>query len=209
MSKKYIVYMHKNIINDKIYIGITCREPQKRWNYGRGYQQNRFFENAIQKYGWKNFEHIILYENLPEEEAKAKEIELISKYKSNNRKCGYNISSGGESGNGVAGKNSLLFGVPKTLEHRKKLSMAKKGKPSHRRGLHLSNETKEKLRQANKGKTPITAGFNRRIVKCIETGKVYYSCLEAWRQTGIHYSNISRCCLNKRQTAGKLHWEYI
>ena len=37
-------------------------------------------------------------------------------------------------------------------ESRKKMSAAKKGKPSNRKGVCLSAETKEKLRQANLGK---------------------------------------------------------
>ena len=91
----YTVYMHKNIINDKIYIGITIQNVNKRWLNGKGYTNNDYFNKAIQKYGWENFEHIILYENLTKEEAEQKEIELIAQYKSNQREYGYNIANGG------------------------------------------------------------------------------------------------------------------
>ena len=95
--RKYTIYMHKNKINSKIYIGITCQKVEKRWDKGRGYSHNAIFSRAIDKYGWDNFEHIILFEELSEKEAKDKEIELIEKYNSNNKKFGYNITIGGES----------------------------------------------------------------------------------------------------------------
>ena len=84
VKKEYIVYMHKNKINNKIYIGITKQKPKNRWNYGNGYLNSGHFIKAIRKYGWNNFEHIILYEKLTLFEAEQKEIELIAKYKSNN-----------------------------------------------------------------------------------------------------------------------------
>lgn len=92
----YVVYMHVNKINDKKYVGVTCRKPEYRWNYGKGYWQNKHFYNAINKYGWDNFEHLILFSNLTHDEACEKERELIEYYNSNNQKYGYNNTSGGD-----------------------------------------------------------------------------------------------------------------
>ena len=115
--------MHTNKINDKKYIGITCREnPKWRWGqYGQKYQDSRYFWNAIQKYGWENFEHKILFYNLSEEEAKQKEIELIAKYNTTNRKLGYNISAGGGDMSHLKGKNHPYFGKHFSGEHRRKI----------------------------------------------------------------------------------------
>ena len=88
----YTVYKH-TFPNGKVYIGITCQKVYKRW--GNKYANAPFMKNAIQKYGWENVKHEILFENLTQEEAEQKEIELIAQYKSNQREFGYNIANGG------------------------------------------------------------------------------------------------------------------
>ena len=88
--------MHKNKINNKKYIGITCMIPEKRWNNGKGYSYNEHFYRSILKYGWnEGFDHFILHKNLTKEEAEQKEIELIAKYDLTNQDKGYNIGIGG------------------------------------------------------------------------------------------------------------------
>lgn len=96
-DKLYIVYEHISPSNKK-YIGITCQIPEHRWRNGNGYKENPAFYNAIQKYGWENFQHNILFENLTAEEAAEKEKELIQKYMTLDKNYGYNILSGGELG---------------------------------------------------------------------------------------------------------------
>lgn len=115
---KYTVYKHTNKINGKIYVGITSQKVNQRWKNGNGYRKQIYFYRAILKYGWDNFEHEILYENLSEDEAKEKEIELISHFKSNHDNYGYNITSGGDG----------LNGYKYTEEHSQNMSVAMKGK---------------------------------------------------------------------------------
>lgn len=99
-NKKWYVYCHTNKENNKKYVGITKQNPIKRWDSGEGYKTvkhkngvNTFYED-VQKYGWENFTHEILYSELTVEEANNKEIELIQKY-SSLQPNGYNISKGG------------------------------------------------------------------------------------------------------------------
>lgn len=90
--------------NGKKYIGITCKKPNKRWENGAGYREGSPMRNAVNKYGWENIEHVILFEGLTQEEACQKEIEMIAKYKTNIHKYGdtygYNMTDGGEGATG-------------------------------------------------------------------------------------------------------------
>lgn len=97
----WIVYKHTNKTNGKVYIGITSTSVESRWRNGEGYYSQEYFYKAIKKYGWEGFTHEVLFDNLTEEEARAKEIELIAQYKSNYRRYsnpnyGYNATDGGE-----------------------------------------------------------------------------------------------------------------
>lgn len=141
----YTVYKHtlpkefSGKENDMIYIGITSRNPEKRWGYnGYGYRKQPYFYNAILKYGFDNFNHEILEVNLTKEEAEQKEIELISEYQSNNRIFGYNISNGGN----CSGTMSQ--------ETKDKISKANKGN-QYSLGHKHTEETKRKMSEAAMG----------------------------------------------------------
>lgn len=92
----YCVYAHINQQNGKIYIGIT-KDIAKRW-IPSAYKLSPFFNKAIKKYGWDNFDHIILINNITKEIACECEKELIKKYKTTDPQHGYNIAEGGTGG---------------------------------------------------------------------------------------------------------------
>lgn len=52
-------------------------------------------------------------------------------------------------------------------------------------------------------------GFADTPVECVETGKIYRSTRDAWRDTDAGYSHISECASGKRKTAGGYHWRYV
>lgn len=128
----YKVYKHTSP-SGKVYIGITCQELRKRFMNGKGYKQCPRMANAIKRYGWDNFKHEILFEGLTKEEAEKKEIELIQKYKSNDKRFGYNIENGGN----TSGTHSE--------ETKRKISQGNLGKV-------VSEESIQKMREAHKGK---------------------------------------------------------
>ena len=132
MNINYCVYMHVSP-NGKKYIGMT-QNYLKRWRNGLGYRNNKYFYNAIQKYGWDNFEHIIVAEKLSQHDAEIIEIELISKYKSNQKEYGYNHAKGGK----------INSGYRLSKETRQKLSESHKGL-SYNKGKSLSEEHKNKI----------------------------------------------------------------
>ena len=91
----YTIYIHRNKINNKAYIGQTCNDPKKRWENGSGYKKQPHFYSAINKYGWGNFEHIIWAENLTQDEANHLEELLIALFNTTDHDCGYNDRHGG------------------------------------------------------------------------------------------------------------------
>lgn len=90
----YTVYAHISP-NNKIYIGITCQKPKRRWRNGTSYRHNKYFTKAIEKYGWENFQHEIIASNIIKEEAENFERILIEKLNTQNPKYGYNQCEGG------------------------------------------------------------------------------------------------------------------
>lgn len=90
---KFSVYVHTNKINGKKYVGQSSNIIERWRNGGKNYFSSPKFHRAIQKYGWENFTHEILYENLNKEAANKIEKALIRKYDSINN--GYNIQEGG------------------------------------------------------------------------------------------------------------------
>lgn len=203
----YCVYRH-TFPNGKVYIGLTCQNPLARWQGGYGYKKQTLMFNAIQKYGWENVRHEIVFDGLTLPEAHEKEIELISYHKSNDSAFGYNISSGGESGCGHVVSQEVRKrvgdarrGKPLTAEHREKLSKAKMGK---KRGK-FSQEVVEHMKRAQ-------AARQRRNVRQYTKDGVY---LKQWdsvrcasRALQIADTNIYFACKGKRNSAGGFLWKY-
>jgi group I intron endonuclease len=229
-TKKYYVYKHTNKTNGKVYIGITCLSPKKRWKNGKGYSDNKHFTNAINKYGWDGFDHLVLVRGLTEEEAKWLEIQLITVHNSTNREKGYNISPGGDTVSEETrqkisaankGENNFMYGKHHTEETRKKIGESQKGERSHMFGKHLSEKTKQKMSTANKGENNPMYGKtdynnpNSKTVVCVTTGYCFGSTSKAGEYYGIHCSNIATCCRGKQKSAGKLpdgtplRWKYV
>lgn len=192
----YVVYKH-TAPNGKCYIGMTRQNPpKKRWKNGTTYKSNKHFTNAIKKYGWENFQHEILFENLTQQEAEQKEIELIAFYKSNKNEFGYNIANGGNCIGTVS------------EETKKKLSIAHMGKK-------LSSEHVEKIRKNSKKQ--FTDELKNKLIelKSIEVSQYdndgtfirnWESAAIAEKETGI--CGISSCCTGNRKMAGNYIWRH-
>ena len=214
----YKVYMHITP-SGKCYIGVTKNDTKFRWKNGKSYKNCRRFNAAIKKYGWESIKHLILYQDLSQEDAYKKEKELIKKYKSNNPNFGYNISLGGntvsdETKKLISEKTKLAMSRPEVKE---KISISQRNRVSPLKGRNLTEEHKRKLSDSHKGKGKkhtISSiekmrknNTKKKSIVCVETGVIYESINEAGRQTHIDYRNIHRSCKTNK-IAGGYHWEY-
>lgn len=157
----YVVYKHTTP-SGKVYIGITCRKPEERWENGSGYKGNKHFYRAIQRYGWSNIRHEIVADGLTKAQACAMEIKLIAEYDATNPDKGYNRSTGGESGS---------LGMRHSAESRRKMSKAKKGANHPNYGKHLSIDVRRKIGESNKGRTSPRKGTHLSVETRMKIGK--------------------------------------
>jgi len=223
LNKTYIVYEHINKINNKRYIGITCQTLNGRCGKNGQNYKNKYFKNSILKYGWDNFYHNILFNDLFVDEAKQIEIELIEKYNTTNKKFGYNISSGGDTGNGLSGVNHPLYGVHKygekapnygkkhSLEAKLAISNAHKkmiGELNPFYGKHHTEESKELIRQSKIGKFIGSESSKARSIINLDTQETFGSLIECSQFYNIHSSNIVKVCQGERKTTGGYRFAY-
>lgn len=103
--KKGLIYCFKNKINSKCYVGQTTNIKHRLYTHKRNsslYQQNKDekgkycpkFYNAVLKYGWENFEFLILEENIGKSDLDDREVYWGLKMDSVEN--GYNLKLGGQ-----------------------------------------------------------------------------------------------------------------
>jgi group I intron endonuclease len=157
-DRRWCVYIHRNKINNKAYIGVAA-DAKKRWGIdGKNYlsqhtdgsYEHPAFARALMKYkDWNNdWEHIIFQENLTQAEAKHIEVLLIALFQTNcsrykNPERGYNLTDGGDG----------VVGYVYTEEIKKKMrkphpSIQGENHPNY--GKTLSDETKNKIYESVK-----------------------------------------------------------
>ena len=91
------VYIIKNTINSKIYIGQTRTSVKQRWMEHLRHSKYSVYpiNKAMKKYGVDKF-YIETLETCPVEKLDEREIFYISLYESYNKSKGYNVSLGGK-----------------------------------------------------------------------------------------------------------------
>lgn len=228
----YKVYCHTSPDNKK-YVGISMN-PEKRWANGEGYIKNYQFYPDIQKYGWSNFTHEILYDNLSIEEAKEKERELIAKWNLMNPLYGYNLTEGGD---GAFSEYSRYL-----------MSKARKGNTNSKNQYH-SPENRKQISESLKkyfAEHPIQkdvidyndpevqtiiarkeelsrlkrslrcSGSSNPSAKAIVQKDLNGNILESFsyatlaaKKYNIDLSSIIKCCRGKKKTAGGYKWSYL
>lgn len=226
----YYIYMHINKINGKIYIGQT-KNCEKRWRCnGRMYKpkeggQSRFW-NAINKYGWNNFEHRVIMICNSREEANLIERKLIKEYKTQDENFGYNIADGG-------GSPCIYQNWTEEQKEQYRKDCSKRAKElwedkdyreKHFQSMKKALNTKEhkelmsqimRQRYSNPEEIEKQKVRMRQIkgtpIRCIETNQVFCSISEANEFLGksLHSLAINDCLRGKSKTGHGYHWERI
>ena len=236
-NKKYCVYKLTSP-EGKLYIGVTGRALKTRWANGKGYQNCRAIEEAINKFGWDSFKKEVLESGLEKEEAYEKEHYWVTHFKSNEKEYGYNLTNGGMRGDVHFEETKERIaeqhiGMKTSEETKKLLSEIAKNRPP------MSQETKDKLSKANKGRkltlTPeqrqkrsehsralvlseeskrklaqISKGntYRRIPIMCVETGEIFETQYEASRSLGLSKNAIA-ASLHYGYKCGGYHWKQL
>lgn len=178
-DRHYTVYIHTTP-SGKRYVGITGRNTSQRW-HPQHYNTCTAFYSAICKYGWENITSRVVSVGLTIDEAKRAERFLIDKYKTTDRRYGYNILPGGDISDGT------------TDEVKSKIANIHRGKKR-------SKETRQKMRDAQE-----RVGRSCKVV-CYETGESYRSQSDAERDLGLYRGGIGAVLDNPHRTCGGYHW---
>lgn len=134
--KKHFIYLTTNLVTNEKYIGKHYGETIDNY-LGSG----TILLRAIEKYRKENFKREILHISETKEENSEKEKEYILKYNAVKDRKFYNIHAGGEGGD-------IFHCLSKERqdEIRRVSKIRMLGKNNPRFGIHLTEETKEKIR---------------------------------------------------------------
>lgn len=159
-----IVYKSTNLLNGMSYIGVTTKsiEYRKRTHEIASKYSNRKFHNALKKYGFNNFDWIVLQECDDINQLEEMEKFYIEKYDTFNN--GYNLTTGGELKKSISEESKKLMkfkrlewfksntngfkGKTHSEQTKKILREKRKGIPSPNKGKNLTDTHKENLKTA-------------------------------------------------------------
>ena len=212
------IYKVTNNINKKIYIGQTIQDENIRWNHHMREALNGSdtkFHRALRKYGKDGFIWEVI-EEVDNDKLNEREIYWISYY--NSYKQGYNSTTGGD----LPPRNDIkIICLETNIVYS---SCAEANRQTNINKVHIAECVRgEKSRVSAGGYHwmsledynkfgPIFKQteneLNSKSVKCIETGIVYNSILEASKATGVSRQTIHRCCEGITKNPKKYHWRY-
>lgn len=191
--KDYKVYIHKNNTNGKVYVGATCKMLKDRWRNGHGYKgHNQEFWNDIVKYGWDNFEHIVVATGLTKEEAYSMEISLIAEHNATDSSFGYNKQLGGKSG---------FRGIKMSAEQKARLSEYAKTRTGDKNPMWHKERPDLTKRNLESGTEILQFSKDGDFIAS------YPSKREASRATGVDRKTLNKHLENKFSHAGGFVWK--
>lgn len=164
----HYIYKITNLINNKVYIGQTV-QPKIRWSKHKSDARNKpiqYIHHAMNRYGIDNFKFEVIAFCLNSEAITETENIIIIQYDSRNRNFGYNLAIGKSHGGHSKQTREKLsriktefyqkrleeVGSKITEEERQKLSESHLGLPGSNKGKKFSEQARENMRQAFKGR---------------------------------------------------------
>ena len=210
-----LIYILKNKINSKLYIGQTTRNIKSRIN--SHIKRKTIIGNAINKYGLDNFKIYKFY--IPEKYLDYFEIELIKKLNTI-APNGYNLESGGHKNKHLhedtkrklsvlrTGDKNPFYGKTHTKETRDKMSKSHMGVKNFLYGKNLSKNHRMKI---SKNHADVSGENNpsAKKVYCIELNKFWKCAKDASMELNINVIKLRRCCRGKYKTVGGYRWRYV
>lgn len=215
----YTLYTITNLINNKIYIGISVNYKQ-RMNTHFGYlnrneHKNKYLQAEYNKYGKENFVHdiVCIYEN--KYDASIAERYYTDSIFVLNKSICYNIISGGLEVSDRAREvylETLINDPMALLKLKERLSKINKGRvwsdeykenmKQATKGKIVSEETKNKMRKAQLG----SKGSGAKPVIDISTGKVYGCLKDAVPDFGFKYCALQSMVNGRNKNKTTLKW---
>lgn len=210
-KEKYgIIYMVRNIVNNKIYFGQTVHAGGFDGRYGGNLYKNTHnshLKHSIEKYGIDNFEISKEFDiGYSKNELDSLEEMYIKMYKTTDDRYGYNKSSGGLT-------NTLNKESRKQISESLKKYFLTASPPN--KGIPMTEEMKKKISESRKGICVGEEHHSSKKIVCLNTGKIYPTILQASRDAGVSDSGLSSCCKGRLSCFGfseklneRLVWAY-
>lgn len=179
------IYIIKNTINNKVYIGQTINKVSYRFKthiYYASRGGDYVIGKAMRKYGISNFYYEII-EQCPVENLNAREIHWIAKYNSTNPKFGYNMSIGG---------NKISF---RQLDENEVIELFKLGNPAYIIAAELLHTSVSKVSEILR-RHHIEYGINKQKIKkgkedeVINYYKAGYGCRKIAAITSLNKTTV-------------------
>jgi group I intron endonuclease len=217
----YILYLITNLITGKVYVGQTIQSISIRWvEHCCTRDKDCFYlQNAIKKYGKKNFKIEELCRVSTQEELDFVEILFIQALHATDLNFGYNLRDGGSRGAHSARSRQLMsivaIGRPKSEEHRKHVGDARRRKciedPAFRKKLSDIGKARtakftleERRKQTDYMRTfikPLSKEVRKRIGEINSTKK----------RTEAEKAHLRECTIRQfaKKRMGKFHYIQI
>lgn len=208
--------------SEKVYIGITSQKPiSYRWKNGKGYSENTKIGQAINKYGWDNFQHEVIEENIISlEEAKLKEQYWINFYDS--YRNGYNSTIGGDTVSLSRSTNLPIYQIDDNFEIVNKFeTIAEAGRCLHTRPSNIAEAAKQNGNQIkakgfywclekdySESWQPKENNQSKKVI-CIETKVIYPNEIAAAKAVNKTQEAIAACCNRTITTCAGFHWAFL